>query len=93
MFSYQRAIIDLRQARLWQDVAPFVYISFPGQMTIVLLIDIALLGEADVLSGEVICPRSPPDLLASFANITPSPEEWIIQGACAFVQQVSSVSL
>lgn len=48
---------------------------------------VALLGEADVLAGQIICPRSPPDALASFSEISPD-EEWVVQGICAYVPQV-----
>lgn len=29
---------------------------------------LALLGEADILTGQLLCPRSPPDSLAMYAN-------------------------
>ena len=48
----------------------------------------ALLGEADLLTGQVICPRTPPNALAAFAGIVPKPEEWIVEGVCAYVPQV-----
>ena len=50
---------------------------------------IALLGEADILTGQVLCPRSPPDSLASFTNIRVSKEEWIVDGVCAYVPQAA----
>ncbi|PPR02009.1 hypothetical protein CVT24_011132 [Panaeolus cyanescens] len=49
----------------------------------------ALLGEADVLSGQVLCPRSPPDSLASFAGKSVRPEEWVVDGVCAYVPQAA----
>jgi hypothetical protein len=49
----------------------------------------ALLGEADFLTGQVLCPKTPPDAIASFAGIVPSPEKWVIDGVCAYVPQVS----
>ncbi|KZV87123.1 multidrug resistance-associated ABC transporter [Exidia glandulosa HHB12029] len=49
----------------------------------------ALLGEADVLTGQVLCPRSPPDFIASFQGIVPNDDEWIVPGVCAYVPQVS----
>jgi hypothetical protein len=49
----------------------------------------ALLGEADVLTGQVLCPRSPPDALASFANETIAPEDWIVPGMCGYVPQAA----
>lgn len=52
---------------------------------------IALLGEADTLAGQVLCPRSPPDALASFAEAQISEENWIVQGICAYVPQVSQL--
>lgn len=49
---------------------------------------VALLGETDTLSGQVLCPRSPPDFLASFVKATILEENWIVQGICAYVPQV-----
>ena len=43
--------------------------------------------EADVLAGQVLCPR-PPDLLAAFSNSRVSKEDWVVSGVCAFVPQV-----
>ncbi|OSD05140.1 multidrug resistance-associated ABC transporter [Trametes coccinea BRFM310] len=51
------------------------------------LLLLALLGEADLLSGQMICPRSPPDTIASFAGVIPPPDEWIVKGVCAYVPQ------
>ncbi|KAG7448558.1 multidrug resistance-associated ABC transporter [Guyanagaster necrorhizus] len=48
----------------------------------------ALLGEADVLAGQMLCPRSPPDAIASFKTIL-SREEWVVQGICAYVPQAA----
>ncbi|KAG6812192.1 hypothetical protein H0H92_003997 [Tricholoma furcatifolium] len=53
------------------------------------LLLLSLLGEADVLTGQTLCPRSPPDSLASFAGIHPSKEEWVVQGVCAYVPQAA----
>ncbi|KIP06804.1 hypothetical protein PHLGIDRAFT_106557 [Phlebiopsis gigantea 11061_1 CR5-6] len=53
------------------------------------LLLLALLGEADLLTGRLVCPRSPPDALATFANQHPSEEEWIVPGVCAYVPQAS----
>ncbi|KAG2343136.1 multidrug resistance-associated ABC transporter [Suillus weaverae] len=73
-------------------------LKFPeGQLSLVCgklgsgktLLLLALLGEADVLTGQVICPRSPPDALASFADQTVSQEEWIVPGVCAYVPQAA----
>ena len=52
---------------------------------------IALLGEADLLTGQLICPRSPPDALASFVGKEVSEEEWIVPGVCAYVPQVRAL--
>ncbi|KZT35927.1 hypothetical protein SISSUDRAFT_1064088 [Sistotremastrum suecicum HHB10207 ss-3] len=48
---------------------------------------LGLLGEADLLTGQVICPRSPPDALASFQVPYIAPDEWIVPGICAYVPQ------
>lgn len=35
-----------------------------------------------------MCPRSPPDVLASFGNLKHIPDdEWIVPGVCAYVPQ------
>lgn len=52
------------------------------------LLLLALLGEADLLTGQVACPRSPPDALARFAVERVSEEDWIVPGICAYVPQV-----
>lgn len=52
------------------------------------LLLLSLLGEADVLAGQLTCPRSPPDAIASFAGKVVPEEEWVVQGVCAFVPQV-----
>ena len=50
----------------------------------------ALLGEADLLTGQLECPRSPPDALARFTTETVAEgEEWVVPGVCAYVPQVS----
>lgn len=51
------------------------------------LLLLALLGEADVLSGQVVCPKTPPDALASFAGLPVPDEEWLVQGISAYVPQ------
>ena len=51
------------------------------------LLLLALLGEADVLTGQVLCPRSPPDSLASFMSVRPKEGEWVVEGLCAYVPQ------
>ena len=55
------------------------------------LLLLALLGEADLLTGQVVCPRSPPDALARFAVERPGEEDWIVPGICAYVPQVRVV--
>ncbi|EMD35632.1 hypothetical protein CERSUDRAFT_85569 [Gelatoporia subvermispora B] len=51
------------------------------------LLLLALLGEADLLAGQIQCPRTPPDTIASFTGTVVPPEEWIVQGVCAYVPQ------
>ncbi|KAI0821920.1 multidrug resistance-associated ABC transporter [Trametes gibbosa] len=51
------------------------------------LLLLALLGEADLLTGQMICPRSPPDIMASFAGVVVPQEEWAVPGVCAYVPQ------
>ncbi|KAL1948837.1 hypothetical protein VTO73DRAFT_10643 [Trametes versicolor] len=51
------------------------------------LLLLALLGEADLLSGQMICPRSPPDTIAKFAGVSVPHEEWVVSGVCAYVPQ------
>ncbi|KAI0251186.1 multidrug resistance-associated ABC transporter [Lactifluus subvellereus] len=51
------------------------------------LLLLALLGEADFLTGQVLCPKTPPDAIASFAGVVPPPDEWVIDGVCAYVPQ------
>ncbi|KAF9225872.1 multidrug resistance-associated ABC transporter [Gyrodon lividus] len=71
-------------------------LSFPeGELSLICgklgsgktLLLLALLGEADILAGQVICPRSPPDVLASFSGKMASPEQWVVKGVCAYVPQ------
>ncbi|KAF8438137.1 hypothetical protein L210DRAFT_968152 [Boletus edulis BED1] len=73
-------------------------LSFPeGELSLVCgklgsgktLLLLALLGEADVLAGQVLCPRSPPDVLAGFSEEMASPEEWVVRGVCAYVPQTA----
>ncbi|KAL1738950.1 P-loop containing nucleoside triphosphate hydrolase protein, partial [Schizophyllum fasciatum] len=88
-----------RPAFVLQDVT----LSFPpGALSLVCgklgsgktLLLLGLLGEADVLAGQLSCPRSPPDSLATFAREAkekggiPS-ESWIVPGVCAYVPQVA----
>ncbi|KAI0040180.1 ATP-binding cassette transporter [Auriscalpium vulgare] len=53
------------------------------------LLLLALLGEADFLTGQVLCPRTPPDAIAGFVGIVPKPEDWVVEGVCAFVPQTA----
>jgi hypothetical protein len=46
-----------------------------------------LLGEADVLTGQVIAPRTPPNALASFTGRSISRENWVVPGTSAYVPQ------
>ncbi|KAF8842919.1 P-loop containing nucleoside triphosphate hydrolase protein [Paxillus ammoniavirescens] len=71
-------------------------LSFPeGELSLVCgklgsgktLLLLALLGEADILAGQVICPRSPPDILASLSGKMVPPEQWVVKGVCAYVPQ------
>ncbi|KAG8803549.1 hypothetical protein FRC16_004675 [Serendipita sp. 398] len=52
------------------------------------LLLLALLGEADILTGQLICPRSPPDAVAEFMQISED-DEWIVPNMCAYVPQVA----
>ncbi|KLO19365.1 multidrug resistance-associated ABC transporter [Schizopora paradoxa] len=51
------------------------------------LLLLSLLGEADVLAGHIVSTRSPPDAIASFAEMKISTDDWIVPGACAYVPQ------
>ncbi|KAJ3540055.1 hypothetical protein NM688_g6278 [Phlebia brevispora] len=53
------------------------------------LLLLALLGEADLLAGQIECPRSPPDVLAAFQHGEVAPEDWVVQGVCAYVPQAA----
>ncbi|KAF5314753.1 hypothetical protein D9611_007066 [Ephemerocybe angulata] len=72
-------------------------LKFPkGELTLVCgklgsgktLLLLALLGEADILSGQLVCPRSPPDSLVRYATVAEG-EEWIVEGMCAYVPQAA----
>lgn len=61
----------------------FIYFTMADWFTL----HAALLGEADVLAGQVLCPRSAPDsylLLSEVDTMVP----WIMDGMCAYVPQV-----
>ncbi|KIM46743.1 hypothetical protein M413DRAFT_63584 [Hebeloma cylindrosporum] len=45
-----------------------------------------LLGEADVLAGQVLCPRSVPDSYSSLSEVDDL-VPWIMDGICAYVPQ------
>lgn len=48
----------------------------------------ALLGEADILTGQMRTTRSPPDALATFGDLPFIPShDWIVPGICAYVPQ------
>ncbi|KAJ7220715.1 multidrug resistance-associated ABC transporter, partial [Mycena pura] len=51
------------------------------------LLLLALLGEAEVVSGQVVCPRSAPDFLANSSELPTS--EWVVRGVCAYVPQTA----
>ncbi|KAJ7641019.1 multidrug resistance-associated ABC transporter [Roridomyces roridus] len=53
------------------------------------LLLLALLGEADVLSGQMMCPRSPPNSLAAFSTVLPKKEDWVVEGMTAYVPQTA----
>ncbi|KAF8518400.1 multidrug resistance-associated ABC transporter [Hysterangium stoloniferum] len=53
------------------------------------LLLLSLLGEADLLSGQICCPRSPPNAIASFVGVVPDPDDWVVQGLCAYVPQAA----
>ncbi|KAF7795628.1 hypothetical protein EIP86_006793 [Pleurotus ostreatoroseus] len=67
----------------------------PGELSLICgklgsgktLLLLALLGEADLLAGQLNCPRSPPDALAAFQNEDIAPEDWVVDGICAYVPQ------
>ena len=50
---------------------------------------LAMLGEADVLAGQVISPRSPPDALARLMSPLEDGEGWVIPNLCAYVPQTA----
>lgn len=53
------------------------------------LLLLALLGEADILAGQLLCPRSPPDSLASYSESSIPKEEWVVRGSTAYVPQAA----
>ncbi|KAJ7785356.1 multidrug resistance-associated ABC transporter [Mycena maculata] len=69
----------------------------PGQLSLICgklgsgktLLLLALLGEADLLTGQMLCPRSPMNSLAAFTDVHVSKEEWVVEGMCAYVPQAA----
>lgn len=54
------------------------------------LLLLALLGEADILAGQLISPRSPPDALATLRQETNlDSSNWVVRGICAYVPQTA----
>ena len=51
------------------------------------LLLLGLLGEADLLTGQLVCPRSPLDAIARFEGQKVRDEEWVVKGVCAYVPQ------
>ncbi|KAF5371584.1 hypothetical protein D9758_003437 [Tetrapyrgos nigripes] len=49
---------------------------------------LALLGEADLLTGQLLCPRSPPNSIALFEKMDKN-EKWVVQGITAYVPQAA----
>lgn len=74
-------------------------ISIPmGEMTLVCgklgsgksLLLLSLLGETDLLAGQIVCPRTPPEALAAFASMAYiDPRDWIVPGVVAYVPQTA----
>lgn len=69
-----------------------------GEMTLVCgklgsgksLLLLSLLGETDLLAGQVICPRTPPESLASSASMEYiDPRDWVLPGVVAYVPQTA----
>ena len=58
-----------------------------------ILYSLALLGEVDLLAGQIVSPRTPPDFIASVASVIPKPGDWIVPGTCAYVPQVMFSSI
>lgn len=66
---------------------------FPHKLRALLNPWTALLGEADLVTGQLLCPRSPLDAVASFVGKVVSEDEWIVPGICAYVPQASRLRL
>ena len=41
------------------------------------------------MTGQVLCPRTPPDAIASFKDEIPSQDKWIRPNVCAYVPQAA----
>lgn len=48
----------------------------------------ALLGEASVQSGKLVCPRSAPDSIARHQKVQDG-ENWVVDGLCAYAPQTA----
>ncbi|KAH9475078.1 ABC transporter 7 [Psilocybe cubensis] len=75
-----------------------INVAFPaGKLTLVCgkvgsgktLLLLALLGEAEVLDGNIRCPRTPADFQASVCSRPVRDEDWIVEGVCAYVPQIA----
>ena len=77
----------MREVGLWKDIVIIRLIIFINLLSHAHVL-LALLGEADILAGQVLFPRSPPDALASFAGVSVPKDEWIVEGICEYVPQV-----
>ncbi|KZP23084.1 hypothetical protein FIBSPDRAFT_1043210 [Athelia psychrophila] len=72
-----------------------VSVRFPPELSLVcgklgngrtLLLLLALLGEGDLLAGQIVAPRSLPDALATFAEVNIGEGgEWVVPMMCAYV--------
>lgn len=69
-----------------------------GEMTLVCgklgsgksLLLLSLLGETDLLAGQIICPRTPPESLAASSSLGYiDPRDWVLPGVVAYVPQTA----
>lgn len=69
-----------------------------GEMTLVCgklgsgksLLLLSLLGETDLLAGQIICPRTPPEALSMFSKLKHiSESDWHVPGVVAYVPQTA----
>ncbi|KAJ7648890.1 hypothetical protein B0H17DRAFT_1215473 [Mycena rosella] len=77
--------LDRAAASFPPGALPLVCGNLGSCKTLLLL---ALLGEADLLTGQMLCPRPPPNALAAFTDVHVS-KEWVVQGIRAFVPQAA----